>query len=121
MVSFRYINPVEIHPKRITQTDKEFVNDLDYAGIGFPVDKAGFSRIQTNNNISINVYCYENKLTFPIYISDQEFENSMELLLLTDENKSHQVYNKDFDRFMFQKAKNTFAKVVYNALVAKMF
>ena len=85
----RHINLVEIHPKRITQTDKEFVNDLDYAGIGFPVDKADFSRIQTNNNISINVYCYENKLTFPIYISDQEFENSMELLLLTDENKSH--------------------------------
>ena len=30
----------------------------------------------------------------------------MDLLLLTDENKSHYVYIKDFDRFMFHKTKN---------------
>ena len=85
----RHINHVEIHPKRITQTDKELVKDLDYDGIRIPVDKTEFSRIKTNNNISINMYCCENKLTFLIYISDQEFENSMDFLLLTDENKSH--------------------------------
>ena len=27
----------------------------------------------------------------------------MDLLLITDENKSHYVYIKDFDRFMFHK------------------
>ena len=51
-------------------------------------------------------FFYENKLAFPIYISDQKFENSMDLLLIIDENKSHYVYIKDFDRFMFQKTKN---------------
>ena len=30
----------------------------------------------------------------------------MDLLLLTDENKSHYVYIKDFDRFMLHKTKN---------------
>ena len=30
----------------------------------------------------------------------------MDLLLLTDENKSHYVYIKDFNRFMFNKTKN---------------
>ena len=30
----------------------------------------------------------------------------MDLLLVTDENKSHYVYIKDFDRFMFHKTKN---------------
>ena len=30
----------------------------------------------------------------------------MELLLVIDENKSHYVYIKDFDRFMFHKTKN---------------
>ena len=29
----------------------------------------------------------------------------MELLLVTNEDKSHYVYIKDFDRFMFQKNK----------------
>ena len=52
------------------------------------------------------MFCYENKLTFPVYISDQTFENSMDLLLVNDENKSHYVYIKDFHRFMFHKTKN---------------
>ena len=41
-----------------------------------------------------------------MYISDQKFENSIDLLLIIDENKSHYVYIKDFDIFMFNKTKN---------------
>ena len=52
------------------------------------------------------MFGYENKLVFPIHISDQKFEDSMDLLLLIDNNKSHYVYIKDFDRFMFRKTKN---------------
>ena len=48
----------------------------------------------------------ENKLVFPIYISDQKFEDSIDLLLLIDDDKSHYVCIKDFDRFMFHKTKN---------------
>ena len=97
---------MKIHPERITQKDKELANGLDYDEIEFPVRKEDFSKIETKNNICINVFCYENKLAFPIYISDQKFENSMDLLLIIDENESHYVYIKDFDRFMFQKTKN---------------
>ena len=83
-----------------------------------------FGNIETKNNICINVFCYENKLTFPIYISDQEFKKSMDLLLVMNENKSHYVYIKDFDKFMFDKTKNknkkTYARVVYSVLVVKM-
>ena len=46
----------------------------------------------------MNVFWYEKKLTFPIYISDQKSENSMNLLLIIEESKSHYVYIKDFDR-----------------------
>ena len=66
------------------------------------------------------MFCYENKVTFPIYVSDQNFENSMDLLPVTDGNKSHYVYIKDFDRFMFYKTKNGFVKVVYSVLVTKV-
>ena len=96
-------------------------NDLSYGGIEFPVDKEDFSKIETKSNICINVFCYENKLTFPIYISDKKFENTMDLLLITDENKSHYVYIKDFDRFMFHKTKNKNKKIVYSLLVVKMY
>ena len=42
----------------------------------------------------------------PIYVLDQKFEDSINLLLLNDDDKSHYVYIKDFDRFMFHKTKN---------------
>ena len=45
-------------------------------------------------------------MTFPICISDQKFENSMDLLQIFDGDKSHYVYIKDFDIFMFHKKKN---------------
>ena len=52
------------------------------------------------------MFGYENKLVFPIYVSDQKFEDSMDLLLLIDDDKSHYVYIKDFNGFMFHKTKN---------------
>ena len=52
------------------------------------------------------MFVYENRLVFPIYISDQKFKDSMELhsmdlLLLIDNDKSGYVYIKDFHIFMF--------------------
>ena len=95
-----------MHPDRITQNEKKLVNDLNYDGIEFPVQEKDFSKIEVKNNICINVFGYENGLVFPIYVSDQKFEDSMDLLLLIDDDKSHYVYIKDFNRFMFCKTKN---------------
>ena len=53
----------------------------------------------------MNVFCYENKLVFPIHVSNQKFENSIDLQLVIDDAKSHYVYIKDFNRFMFHKMK----------------
>ena len=94
------------NPEEITQEDKELISNLDYDGIEFPVQEKDFSKIEVKNNICINVFGYENELVFPIYVSDQKFEDSMDLLLLIDDDKSHYVYIKDFDRFMFHKTKN---------------
>ena len=80
-----------------------------------------FSKIDVNSNICINVFGYENKLVFPIYVSDQKFEDSMDLLLLIDDDKSHYVYIKDFDRFMFHKTKTGLVEVVYIVLAVKKY
>ena len=71
----RHINPVKIYPERITQKDRESVNDLDYRKIKFPVLKKDFDKIEIKNSICINVFCNEIKVTFLIYILDQKFEN----------------------------------------------
>ena len=44
--------------------------------------------------------CYENDLVYPVYVSNKRFENFMDLLMITDGNKSHYVYIKDFNKFM---------------------
>ena len=118
----RHINPVKVHPERIIKEDKKLVTELDDDDVDFPVQEKDFSKIERRNNICINVFCYENRLTFPIYVSDQKFENSIDLLLIVDDDKSHYVYMKDFNRFLFNqtKTKNIFARVVCNALVVNM-
>ena len=102
----RHINLLNKHPERILKNDKKIAEKLNYDGIEFPVKEKGFNKIEVKNNICINGFGYENGLVYPIYVSDQKFEDSMDLLLLTDDDKSHYVYIKNFDRFMFHKTKN---------------
>ena len=102
----RHINPVKVYPQKITPEDKNRANNLDYDRVEFAVREKDFRKIEKKNNICINVFCYENKLVFPIYVSDQKFQNSADLLLVTDGDTSYYVYINDFNRFMFHKTKN---------------
>ena len=97
---------MKTHPERIKKVNKKMINNLNYEGIKFPVSKKDNCRIERQNNICIYVFCYENGWTYPVYVSDQKYGDSMDLLLIIDENKSHYVYIKDFNRFMCNKTKN---------------
>ena len=79
---------------------------VDYDGIQLSVREKDFDKIEVKSNICINVFGNENRLVFPIFVSDQKFENSIDLLLKTSGDKSHYVYIKDFNRFMFHNTKN---------------
>ena len=86
------------------------VSKLNYEGINFPISKKDYCKIELPNKICINVFWYENKLVYPVYLSDQKFSDGIDLLLIPNEFKSHYVYIKDFDRFMFNKTKNKYNK-----------
>ena len=94
---------VKRHPQGITKEDKKMINHLDYERIKFPVSKNDYCRIERQNKICMNVFCYENGLTYPVHVPDQKFKMCMDLLLISKENKSHYVYIKDFNRFMWNK------------------
>ena len=102
----RHINPSKEHPGRIKKVDKKIAGKLDYDAIEFPVKEKFFDKIEVKNNIYINVFGYEYKLVFPIFVSDKKFEDSMDLLFLIEDDKSQYVYIKDFNRFMFHKTQN---------------
>ena len=52
------------------------------------------------------MFCQENGLTHLVHISDEKIKNYLDLLMITNKNKSHYVYIKDFDIFMCNKTKN---------------
>ena len=52
------------------------------------------------------MFGYEDKMVFPIYVSNKKCENSMICCFLINDNKSHYVYIKDFNTFVFHKTKN---------------
>ena len=99
----RHINPTQDHPERIKKTDRRLASNLNYEGIEFPVQEKDFSKIEVQNNICINVFGYENELVYPIFISKQKFKDSMDLLLLYEDDKLHYVYIKDFTHLCFIK------------------
>ena len=102
----RYLNPQNKDPQRIKRTDKEYINQLDYSGIEFPVTVKQYNKIEKQNEININVFGYENKQPYPIYISKEKYEKHIELLLITEDENKHYVLIKDFNRFMRHQTKH---------------
>ena len=80
----RHLSLVGKNPQRIIKIDKEMINKLDYEGITFPVSKKDYCKIERQNNICINKFCYESGLTYPIYVSNQKFKDCMDLLLISN-------------------------------------
>ena len=95
---------MNIKPERITKTIKELFDTLDY-GIKSPISEVKFSKIEMKNKICINVFHYEYQWTYIIYISNQKFENSIDLLQIFDCSKSHYVYIKEFKIYVSQNKK----------------
>ena len=102
----RHSNPQDKYPQRIKKVDKEYIDKLNYIGIEFPVTIKQLNKIEKQNEININVFGYEEKQPYPIYISKEKHEDHMELLLITKDETKHYVLIKDFNKFMFNQTKH---------------
>ena len=119
------MNPQDDNPSRIKKSDKEFVEKLNYEGVEFPVSQKHYNKIEKQNAIRINVFGYEDKQTYPIYVSEEKFGNQMNLLLITEDKSKHYVLIKNFNRFMYSyskhKKENIFACIACSASVLKKY
>ena len=102
----RHLNPQDRNPQRIKKSDREYIDRLDYNGIEFPVTIKQYNKIEKKNEVNINVFGYEDKQPYPIYVSKEKYEDHMELLLITKDEKKHYVLIKDFNKFMFNQTKH---------------
>ena len=106
----RHLNPQEKYPQRIRKVDKPYVKNLDYSGVEFPVNVKHYNKIEKQNSININVFGYENKEPYPIYVSKEKYEDHIELLLITKNENKHYVLIKDFNKFMYNQTKHEHRK-----------
>ena len=102
----RHLNPQMKDPQRIKKDDKKKVNELNYDGVEFPVSQRHYNKVEKQNSIRINVFGYEDGQPFSINISKETFEDQMNLLLITKDEKKHYVLIKDFNTFMYNQSKH---------------
>ena len=102
----RGLNPQDKNPQRIKKSDKEYINKLDYSGIEFPVTTKQYNKIEKQNEININVFGYENKQPYPIFVSKETYDRQMNLSLITEDENKHYVLIEDFNSFMYNQTKH---------------
>ena len=107
----RFLNLTKSHPERINKQDKKIASNLDYRGINFPMKARDSEIIEERFNINVNVFGYENRV-FPLYVSKKLNKQVLNVLLISNEERSHYVFIKDFNRFMYSevKTKNQYKK-----------
>ena len=78
---------------------------LDYRGINFPIKARDYEIVEERFNINVNVFGYGNKI-HPLYVSKKSNEQELNVLLISNEEKSHYVFIKDFNRLIYSKTKH---------------
>ena len=71
----------------------------------FPLDFNDYEKIEDRFQMQVNAFGYENKV-YPLFISKKSYNQTLNLLLITEKDKSHYVFIKDFKRLMFSKTKH---------------
>ena len=98
-----FINPQNKNSDRINKQDKKIAETLDYTGINFPMKAHDYEIAEERFNINVNIFGYQNK-NFPLYVSKKSNEQELNVLLISNEEKSH-VFIKDFNRLMHPEVK----------------
>ena len=101
----RLINFTNNHTERINKQDKKVAANLNYSDIAFPSGINDYEKIEVRFQMQVNVFGLENKV-YPLYVSKKSCNQTLDLLLITEKDKSHYVFIKDFNRLMFSETKH---------------
>ena len=97
----RSLNPVYVHPERITKELKDQSERLDWSGLKFPVKLDHIVIFEKfNPQISINVYGFEDRVVYPLRLSKSKCEQTINLLLISDGEKQHYCLIKSLSRLL---------------------
>ena len=91
--------PLHSHPERIHHY-QQFQDELDFSGIQFPVAVDKIGKFERQNNISVNVFGFEDVL-FPLHITKEHFDMHVNLLLYSQGTTRHYCLIKDLNKFLY--------------------
>ena len=114
----RFINPQNKDTNRIKKQDEKIAETLDYSGINFPMKARDYEIVEERFNVNVNVFSYENRVC-PLYASKKSNEKELNVLLISNEEKSHYVLIKDFNGLMYSKTKHKDRKHFWMACLQK--
>ena len=81
------------------------MRDIDY-----PVRIKDISKVEKQNNININVFAIDNQKDkqsiYPVYVSNVQSENIVNLLYIEENENTHYCLIKDLDSFLCDKNRN---------------
>jgi hypothetical protein len=89
--------------------EEKYPNFLNFEGIQFPVKVPDIKKFcRMNNNISINIYLYEDSKIFPYktFTEKEKREHHINLLLLNLNNNYHYIYIKNLSRLISSQINN---------------
>ena len=106
------LHPVEHgrNPDRVSKY-KPYENELNFAGVGFPVTLKDIPKVEKQNNLAINVFGYSQQAGIhPLYLTNDLDHEPINLLLLTEVKDgkiiSHYSWIKDFNRLCCDQTKH---------------
>ena len=96
------LHPVGSNPHRVFKY-KQYENELNFAGVGFPTPLSQMPKVERLNNLAINVFGYSQQAGIhPLYLTNDLDHEQINLLLLTEVKDgkiiSHYSWIKDFNR-----------------------
>ena len=98
--------PVNDHKERVTKY-APYEHLLNMSDIDYPVRIKDISKVEKQNNININVFALDNQKDkqsiYPVYVSNVQSENIVDLLYIEENENTHYCLIKDLDSFMCDK------------------
>ena len=82
-----------------------YENELNMEGIAYPVAVKDVPKFEKQNDISVNVFGYEDGY-YPLYISRDQKERHVNLLLLEDKGKTHYCLIKNLNGMLHSQTKH---------------
>jgi hypothetical protein len=93
--------PVKHNPSRVNHY-LQHMNKVNMCGIEYPVRLTQIKKFESQNDISINVFGYEDKEIFPMRITKLKRKSHIDLLYLKNKDSFHYCLIKNLNRFLYR-------------------